>query len=495
MSVRPAPLVPGGDPAEILSAIVESSEDAIIGQRLDGTIVSWNRGAERLYGYDAAEMIGRSATGLYKEEGPEHHSILERIGSGQRIDAYETVRIAKGGQAVHVRASIWPVRDATHTIVGAVAIEWDATERMRLELALRTTEARWRAVIDSAVDGIIVIDARGRIQAMNPAAERMFGYVEKAVVGRNVNMLMPSPYHEEHDHYIRHYLETGEQKIIGIGREVTARRHDGTTFPIHLSVGEMRVGDDRHFTGILHDLSARLRLEEQLREQSALARLGEMAAVIAHEVRNPLAAVRGAIQVIGSRLPADSKDAPVAKEILARLDALNGLLNDLLLFARTPEPRFAPVSLAGLLTLTSDLLARDPAFRELQIHIEGDPGPIVADAELLKIVFQNLLINAAHAMLNRGAIEARITTEDSQQRVTVTDHGPGIPAEVRERLFRPFFTTKARGTGLGLSVAKRLVELHGGTIAIVCPAGGGTEVTVSLPVSAMKNEESGIRNA
>jgi two-component system sensor kinase FixL len=301
-----------------------------------------------------------------------------------------------------------------------------------------------------------------------------------------VNILMPAPYHEEHDSYMRRYLETGQQKIIGIGREVTALRRDGTIFPVHLSVGEMRVGDERHFTGILHDLSARVRLEEQLREQSALARLGEMAAVIAHEVRNPLAAVRGAIQVIGSRLPGDSKDAPVTREILARLDALNSLLNDLLLFARTPEPRFAPVSLAGLLAVTSDLLARDPAFRDVHMHLSGDPPPIIADAELLKIVFQNLLINAAHAMQSRGIIEARITTEDTQQRVTVTDHGPGIPPDVRERLFRPFFTTKARGTGLGLSVAKRIVELHGGTIAITCPREGGTEVTVSLPASAME---------
>jgi two-component system sensor kinase FixL len=321
---------------------------------------------------------------------------------------------------------------------------------------------------------------------MNPAAERMFGYTEREVRGRNVNILMPPPYHEEHDGYMRRYLETGQQKIIGIGREVTALRRDGTTFPVHLSVGEMRVGDERHFTGILHDLSARVRLEAQLREHSALARLGEMAAVIAHEVRNPLAAVRGAIQVIGSRLPGDSKDAPVTREILARLDALNSLLNDLLLFARTPEPRFAPVSLAGLLTLTSDLLARDPAFRDVRLRLSGDPPPIIADAELLKIVFQNLLINAAQAMQNRGIIEARVTTEDSQQRVTVTDRGPGIPPEVRERLFQPFFTTKARGTGLGLSVAKRLVELHGGTIAITFPREGGTEVTVSLPESAIQ---------
>src|SRR5262249_5350001 len=149
-------------------------------------------------------------------------------------------------------------------------------------------------------------------------AERLFGYTEGEVLGKNVSILMPSPHREQHDAYVRHYLLTGEQRIIGIGREVTAMRRDGTLFPVHLSVGEIRIGSARRFTGIIHDLSARVALEERLREQTALARLGEMAAVIAHEVRNPLTAVRGAIQVIGGRLPADNKDAPIIKDIVAR---------------------------------------------------------------------------------------------------------------------------------------------------------------------------------
>ncbi len=174
-------------------------------------------------------------------------------------------------------------------------------DRVSLEERLRASEARWRAVVESAVDGIIVIDARGCIEAFNPAAERLFGYTEQEVTAQNVNMLMPSPYHEEHDGYLARYLATGMQKVIGIGREVTGRRKDGTTFPLHLSVGETSLAGERKFTGILHDLSARVAMEEQLREQAALARLGEMAAVLAHEVKNPLAAVRGAIEGIGSR--------------------------------------------------------------------------------------------------------------------------------------------------------------------------------------------------
>jgi two-component system sensor kinase FixL len=344
-------------------------------------------------------------------------------------------------------------------------------------------DERWRSVIQSAVDAIVLIDARVRIEAFNPAAERLFGYAESEVLGRNVSMLMPQPYRDEHDGYLERYLTTGQRRIIGIGREVSGKRRDGTTFPIHLSVGEMLVDGERKFTGILHDLSVRIRMEEQLREQTALARLGEMAAVIAHEVKNPLAGVRGAIQVIGGRLPKDSKDAAVVKEILPRIDVLNELMKDLLLFARPPQPRPMPVDLAGLIQTTVDLLSGDPALKSIAVNVEGSTGPVMADAELLKIVFQNLLVNGAQAMHGQGTIYIMLDAVDGVCRVSVRDAGPGIPAEVLHKIFTPFFTTKARGTGLGLPTAKRIVEAHGGSIAVKSPDGGGTTVELLLPLS------------
>lgn len=476
--------LPEGDPARVLTAILEASEDAIITANLDGVIQSWNRGAERLFGYAADEMRGRSASVLMPKGSDELTLLLDRLKAGVRVEPYEAVRVAKDGRLLDVSVAGSPVLDASGRIIGALAIARDIAGRKRTDLALRTTEARWRAVIDSAVDGIVVIDAKGAIEAFNPAAERLFGYEEREALGRNVNMLMPSPYHEDHDRYIAHYIETGVQKIIGIGREVTGLRRDGTTFPCRLSVGEMRVGGDRRFTGIIHDLSERVQLEERLREQRALAHLGEMAAIIAHEVKNPLTAVRGAIQVIGGRLPADSKEAPVVKEIVARLDALNGLIKDLLLFARPPRPRLAPLEIVPLLELTADLLGKDPAFSRVRMEVTGTAPPILGDADLLKIVFQNLFINAAQAMQGRGVVRAAVIPDDRMHYIRITDAGPGIPPDVREKLFRPFFTTKARGTGLGLSTAKRLVEAHAGTITIECPPEGGTIVTIELPATS-----------
>src|SRR5581483_2940909 len=159
--------------------------------------------------------------------------------------------------------------------------------------------AKLRGILESAVIAIITIDDRSLIESVNPATERLFGYSAAELIGHNVKALMPEPYRAEHDGYLDNYLKTDTKRIIGIGREVSGRRKDGSTFPLHLSVGEMQVAGERRFTGILADLTPRVRMEEQLREQTALARLGEMAAVIAHEVKNPLAGIRGAIQIIG----------------------------------------------------------------------------------------------------------------------------------------------------------------------------------------------------
>ncbi len=398
--------------------------------------------------------------------------------------ALTTVVVAAGGlgwlfvrqarTAARLRHTAAHLRDLNASL--AAQVESGAAD-------VRDSHARLRSVIDSAVDGIIVIDDRGLIESFNPGAERLFGYAEAEVRGRNVNVLMPAPYQEEHDAYISRYLQTGQAKIIGTGREVSGLRRDGTTFPLHLSVGEHRIGDARKFTGIVHDLTNRVRIEEQLRERVALAKLGEMAAVIAHEVRNPLAGVRAAIQVVGGRFPASSPDSSIMREIVSRIDSLDNLINDLLLFARPPQPRLASVDLASLVGLTAELACRDPLIVGVRVEITGAAPLIRADPGLLTIVFQNLLLNAAQAMQGSGTVRVSLgTADDGMARVEFNDTGPGIPPEVRDKVFTAFFTTKARGSGLGLATARRLVEAHQGQIAIDVAAGEGTTVVVRLPI-------------
>jgi two-component system sensor kinase FixL len=365
-----------------------------------------------------------------------------------------------------------------------LGISW-LNHQLRTAAVLSASRAeRLEAIIKTTVDGIIVIDAEGRIEAFNPAAERLFGYPAQEVLGRNVAMLMPSPYREEHDTYLARYLATGRAKIIGSGRQVQGLRKDGTTFPLHLSVGQITLQGERKFTGILHDLSGRVQMEGQLREQAALAKLGEMAALIAHEVKNPLAGIRGAVQVFGSQMSDDGKKVQVLKEIVSRIDALDQMMKDLLLFARPPKPRRAPTDLVPLVTATASLLSEDPALKEVNIEVEGSAPAVSADPDMLRIVFQNLLINGAHAMQGKGRIRVSVGTVDSSCQIAVIDDGPGIPTEIRQKIFTPFFTTKRRGSGLGLPTAKRLIEAHDGQITIDCPTAGGTAVVIRLPIGA-----------
>jgi two-component system sensor kinase FixL len=478
------PFHPQDETVRILTALIESSDDAILAKDLQGTILSWNRGAERIYGYPAQEIIGRPVRVLMRPDtADELTNLLDRIKQGERVERHDAVRITKDGRLIDVSLTVSPLRDASGAVIGGLAVARDISERNRDLEKLRESEARLRSVVDAAVDAIIVIDARGRIESFNPGAERLFGYAASEVMGQNVNMLMPLPYHEEHDGYVSNYVNTGVAKIIGIGRDVTALRKDGRTLPVRLSVGELTIRGEKKFTGILHDLTSRVQMEEQLREQAALVRLGEMAAVIAHEVKNPLAAVRGAIQVIGTRLPAGSREAAVTTDIITRLDTLNQLVNDLLLFARPPKPRPIPVDVSVVLAATASLLGEDASYRQVTVEISGGTGPILADAELLKIVFINVFINSAQAMRGQGVIRVSVTAAGSMSQIVIADDGPGISPDVRDKLFTPFVTTKSRGTGLGLSTVKRLVEAHHGEIHVACPPDGGTSITILLPLA------------
>lgn len=467
-----------------LGAIINTTVDGIIVIDARGNIENFNPAAERLFGYSESEVIGRNISMLMPAPfHDEHDGYLHRYlttGSAAIIGTGREVR----GQRKD--GSVFPL----HLSVGEMFIDGerkftgvlhDLTRRVELEESLRASEAKWRAVIDSAIDGIIVINTKGLIESFNPAAARMFCYDEAEVIGQNVNILMPAPYHDQHDGYLSHYVSTGDAKIIGKGRDVTGRRKDGTTFPLHLSVGETITQGERRFTGILHDLTDRVELEAQLREQSALAKLGEMAAVLAHEIKNPLAGIRGAVQVIGGRLPADSTDAAMMKEIVSRVDSLNAMMKDLLLFARPPQPQKAPIDVVALINVTADLLRRDHDAKDLQIEISGSSPSAAGDPEMIKMVIQNLLINAAHATHGRGLIRVAVDAAAGWCRIAIADNGPGIPADMREKVFIPFFTTKARGTGLGLPTSKRFVEAHGGRLTIECPPTGGTLVTVHLP--------------
>ncbi|MGE5242747.1 MAG: two-component system sensor histidine kinase NtrB [Betaproteobacteria bacterium] len=348
---------------------------------------------------------------------------------------------------------------------------------------LHEPDLRYRQTLDCLLEGFQIIGPDWRYVYVNPAAAAHGRRAPDELIGSLMWEVYPS---------IR------ETPLFALLARCMAERTDASlenrfTFPDGTERWfELRVQPVPEGVCVLSvDIEDRKAIEARLREQAALATLGELAAVLAHELKNPLAGVRGAIQVIGRKLPADTPERAVIGEIITRLDGLNALLTELLLFARPPTLRRAPIELTGLLRTTADILMQDPGLRSAEVTIEGDAPPIAADGELLKSVFVNLLLNAAQAMNGRGKIRVAVRHAGRRCEVAITDAGPGIPRDVRDKIFTPFFTTKSRGTGLGLPTARRLVEAHGGEVSVDCPAEGGTVVTVHLPLDENAQHQAG----
>jgi two-component system CheB/CheR fusion protein len=327
---------------------------------------------------------------------------------------------------------------------------------------------------------VATTNVRGEITFANDKFVEISKYSREELLGQD-HRIINSGYHSQE---FMHDLWT----TIANGRiwrgEIRNRAKDGTIYWVDTTIVPFL--DERRkpyqYMAIRYEVTDRKRSEEKLREQAALARLGEMAAVVAHEVKNPLAAIKGALQVIGGRMPAESRDRLIMNDVVGRVDSLNDIVQDLLVFARPREPQLRPVPLGELLENTASLVRRDPAYASLGIAISGAKPVVPMDVDQMRTVFLNLLLNAAQASGPSGRITVTIAVDDLAATVSVADDGPGIPADVRPRIFEPFYTTKHRGTGLGLPTAKRVVERHRGTVDVECPASGGTIVTVTLPM-------------
>jgi len=334
-----------------------------------------------------------------------------------------------------------------------------------------------------AIDQAAIVattDVSGRITYVNDKFCEISKYPRQELLGQD-HRIINSKYHSKE--FIRNLWQTIANGGIWRG-EIRNRAKDGSSYWVDTTIVPFlnERGKPYQYMAIRSDITERKRSEALLREQAALARLGEMAAVVAHEVKNPLAGIRGSLQVIGGRMTGDSRDRAVLRDIVDRLDSLNNIVDDLLVFARPREPKLARVVLHDLLRSTVALLKKDPAHSATHLDV-GDTREVVrADAEQLQLVLVNLLLNAVQATHNQGRVSVDVATDGGVCRIAISDDGPGIPEEVRERIFEPFFTTKHRGTGLGLPTAKRVVERHGGSIEIQCPPTGGTVVTVSLPL-------------
>ncbi len=401
------------------------------------------------------------------------------------------------------------------------------SEHRPAEQAVLESEARTRAILDTAVDAIITIDEHGTIESVNPATERLFGYSAAELVSRNVTILMPQPYRDEHDRYVQNYVDTGCKKIIGIGREVVGQRKDGTTFPVHLAVSELRVGNRRMFTGIARDISdlkraaeqlrfyaaelqerntalehgnqERARLIEELQERAralkdADRRKDEFLAMLAHELRNPLAPIWNAVRVMRLLAPADG-NVQWARDVIERqVQHMSRLVDDLLDVSRITRGKIALrkqlVEVAGLIARAVEMSRPfiDARHHELTVSVPPEPLCVIGDQTRLAQVLGNLLNNAAKYTEEAGKISLALVCEGEEVVITISDTGIGMAPDLLPHVFDLFMQGQQLldqtqgGLGIGLTLVRDLVEMHGGSVHARSPGSRqGSEFIVRLP--------------
>ena len=361
------------------------------------------------------------------------------------------------------------------------------------------TIPEWKALLDAAVDAIIVIDHTGCIETFNAAAEGIFGFNAEEVLGKNVSLLMPEPYKSKHDGYLHNYLETGNAKIIGIGREAKGIRKSGSVFPIDLSVGEIPTDGHPKFVGIVRDTTERKQSEEEMhqtRERLAqfgrLSTLGEMAASLAHELNQPLTAIATYTQacqrLIESGRSDDDEILATLKKCTSQAQRAGEVIRRLRQFVKKKELGRQEMSCDAVIRDIAALAEVDARDNGIPLTIDVAEGlpKIRVDAVQIQQVILNLIRNGIDAMVYTDHVDQGIavcvsSTENDQVMVAVTDHGSGISKENEEKLFQPFFSTKSSGMGLGLSICRSIIESHGGVLGFTKNPSGGTTFYFTLP--------------
>lgn len=362
---------------------------------------------------------------------------------------------------------------------------------------LRAREAHLQSILDTVPDAMIVIDPKGAIQSFSAAAERLFRTTAAEVIGRNISGLMPQPYRDAHDGYIERYLRTQEKRIVGVGRVVVGERADGTTFPMELSVGEVRQGDVHQFTGFVRDLTERQATQKRLQELqselvhiSRLTAMGEMASSLAHELNQPLSAIanylRGATRLI-DQAGGDQKRLrePIEKATAQALRA-GDVIRRLRSFVASGETERRPESLVKMIeeSLALALVGVRESAVVVRTRNAFPSDRVLADKVQIQQVLLNLIRNAVEALHDRAGSEIIIesrTEPDGGALVRIMDSGPGVATEIAERLFQPFMTTKKEGMGVGLSICRTIVEAHGGRLWHEETPGGGATFAFTLP--------------
>ena len=487
-----------------LASIVEASDDAIISKTLEGTITSWNRGAERTYGYSAKEAIGRPISIIIPtERSDELQHILNLIRRGENIKQFETIRRRKDGTLINVSVTASPIKNADGTVTECSVVARDITESKQMEAALRRSEERYREIVENARDIIYTHDLEGRFTSLNKAGEHITGYTLEEALTMNIDDVLAPEYKEQVHQVIEKKIFVGppatcELEILSKdGRRVALEINSRPVFEGGEVIGVQGIARD--VSERKHALEALRERDEQLRQSQKLEAVGKLAGGIAHDFNNLLTVITGYSELLLRTATKDSPEQRKLREIRKAAECASSLTRQLLAFSRKQVLQPKVIDLNVLVAQMGKMLRRMIGEDiELVTVMRPETGYINADPGQIEQVILNLLVNARDAMPHGGKVVIETTNvlldqtyADARNVVVpghyamlaVSDNGVGMDEETQERIFEPFFTTKelGKGTGLGLSTVYGIVKQSGGYIWVYSEPGVGTTFKIYLP--------------
>ncbi len=515
-----------------IAATVFETQEGIVITDSNKAVLRINQAFTRIYGYSIEDLIGttpsilqsgRSEDEFYDEmweklQSDKHWTgeIWDKRKNGEDFPAWLTITAvtAEDGSVTHFVGTFSDITDYKRN-QEELQIHRDHLQELVEERTadLRDSTKRIHAILDTVAEGIITIDERGIVETFNPAAERIFGYTAGEIVGRNVNLLMPEPFHSLHDAYLEHYRTTGEMHIIGIRREVVGQRRDGSTCPLELAVSKMQLGEGRFFTGIVRDITERKLSEQALvaaktEAEHANRTKSDFLAAMSHEIRTPMNGVIGMVDVL-HQTSLKGYQVEMVDIIRESAFSLLGIIEDILDFSKIEagklEIEHAPTAVAEVVEKVCIMLDRLAENKGVELTLFTDPAipaVVLSDAQRLRQIVINLANNAikfssGQDRPGRVSVQAVLVERDAERAVVeirVIDNGIGMDQEIQSRLFTPFTqadvstTRRFGGTGLGLSIARNLVQLMTGEISVQSVPDQGAIFTVRLPLVPVSDQ-------